>query len=197
MSNIKLDVEMERKQMMTKRPPAVDATQIGSKKIEFQLEFRNRFETLQELDDIDTMSETITYVIHHSASKMAKAINKLSKSMISSPTRTLMTKRREIVENGDDKQRVKYAEICKTVKKKAKEDIRKYNEEIIRDTIMTSKSRRKVRRTQKLGQDRLITLREKQGKEIHDQDKIIERIEEFYTELYDSEQSTIIHTDTK
>ena len=47
---------------------------------------------------------------------------------------------------------------------------------------------------QKLGQDRLITLRDKQGTEIHDQDKIIERIEKFYTKLYDSEQSTIIHT---
>ena len=32
---------------------------------------------------------------------------------------------------------------------------------------------------------------------IQDQDKIIEQIEEFYTELYDSEQNTIIHTDPK
>ena len=61
----------------------------------------------------------------------------------------------------------------------------------------TSKSLRKVRRTQKLAQDRLITLLNKQGREIHDQDTIIERIEEFNTELYDSEQSTIIHTDPK
>ena len=35
-------------------------------------------------------------------------------------------------------------------------------------------------------QTRLITL-DKQGREIHDQDDIIERIEEFYMELYDSE----------
>ena len=41
----------------------------------------------------------------------------------------------------------------------------------------------------------MITLLEKNSKEIHDQDKIIERIEKFYSELYDSEQSTIIHTD--
>ena len=56
---------------------------------------------------------------------------------------------------------------------------------------MASKSLKKVQRTQKLGQDRLITL---DGREIHD--KIIERIEEFYTGLYVNEQSTIIHTDT-
>ena len=58
MHNIKLDVQVERQTLMTKRPPRVDATQIESKKIEFQLEWRNRFETLQDLDDIDTMSET-------------------------------------------------------------------------------------------------------------------------------------------
>ncbi|MEG7521715.1 MAG: hypothetical protein M3H12_01240, partial [Chromatiales bacterium] len=61
-----------------------------------------------------------------------------------------------MVENGDDNKRIEYAEICKTIKKKAKEDIRKYNQDIIRETIMTSKSLRKVRRTQTLGQDRLI-----------------------------------------
>ena len=62
---------------------------------------------------------------------------------------------------------------------------------------MTSKSQKKFQRTQKLVQDRLITLLDKHGRKIRDQDKIIERIEEFYTELYDSERSTIIHTDPK
>ena len=47
MSNIKLDVEVERKTLMRKRPQRVDATRIRSKKIEFQLELRNRFETRQ------------------------------------------------------------------------------------------------------------------------------------------------------
>ena len=78
------------------RPPRVDATQIGSKKIEFELELRNRFETLQELDDIDTMSETITDMIKQIAPRVAKAINTPLQSRISSPTRALMTKRREI-----------------------------------------------------------------------------------------------------
>ena len=62
---------------------------------------------------------------------------------------------------------------------------------------MASKSLKKVPKTQKLDQDRLITLMDKQGREIHDQDKIIERVEEFYTELYDNKQSTITHTDPK
>ena len=56
---------------------------------------------------------------------------------------------------------------------------------------------RKVRRMQKLDQDRLITHLDNQSREIHDHDKIIVRIEEFYTMLYDSEQSTMIHIDPK
>ena len=68
---------------MTKRPPRIDVAQIGSKKIEYQLELRNRFETFQELDDIDTMSETITDTIQQSASRVAKAINTPHKSRIS------------------------------------------------------------------------------------------------------------------
>ena len=62
---------------------------------------------------------------------------------------------------------------------------------------MASKSLKKVRRMQKLGRDRLITLMDKQGRGIHDQDTIIERIEKFYTELFDSEQSTVFHTEPK
>ena len=41
----------------------------------------------------------------------------------------------------------------------------------------------------------MITLLDKQGKDIQEQDKIMERIEEFYSELYDSDQAVTIQTD--
>ena len=50
---------------------------------------------------------------------------------------------------------------------------------------------------QKLGQDRLNTLLGKQDRETHYLDKIIERINEFYTELYVNEQNAIIHSYSK
>ena len=66
-----------------------------------------------------------------------------------------MTTRREMVGNGDAKQWTqKYA--GKTIKKKTKEDIRQYNKEIIRETIMAPESLRT------LGQYRLTTLLDKQ-----------------------------------
>ena len=74
-------------------------------------------------------------MIQHSASRIAKTINKPLKSRLSLPTLAMMTKRQEIVENGDDKQRMEHPEIGKTIKMKAKEDISKYNQDIICETI--------------------------------------------------------------
>ena len=43
----------------------------------------------------------------------------------------------------------------------------------------------------------MVILLDKQGKEIQEQDKIMERIEEFYSELYDSDEAVTIQTDPK
>ena len=75
-----------------------------------------------------------------------------------------------------------------------REDIRKHNLDEIRETIEASKSLKKVR-THNPGKNRMVTLLDKHGKEIQEQDKIIERIEEFYSELYDSDQAVTIQTD--
>ena len=106
-----------------------------------------------------------------------------------------MKKRREMIEIKTPRDHTEYVEICKTIKKKAREDIRKHNLDEIRETIEASKSLKTVRRTHSLGKNRMITLLDKQGKEIQVQDKIMERIEEFYSELYDSDQAVTIQTD--
>ena len=46
-----------------------------------------------------------------------------------------------------------------------------------------------------LGKNRMITLLDKQVKEIQEQDKTMARIEEYYSELYDSGQAVTIQTD--
>ena len=43
----------------------------------------------------------------------------------------------------------------------------------------------------------MITLVDKQCREIQEQDKIMERIEEFYSELFDIDQAVTIQTDPK
>ena len=100
-----------------------------------------------------------------------------------------------MIENETPRDHIEYVEICKTIKKKTSGDIRKHNLDEIQETIEASKSLKKVRRTHSLGKIRIITLLDKQGKEIQEQDKIMEQIEEFHSELYDNDQAVTIQTD--
>ena len=55
-----------------------------------------------------------------------------------------MKKRREMIENKTPRDHIDYVEICKTIKKKAREDILKHNLDEIRETIEATKSLKKV-----------------------------------------------------
>ena len=69
-----------------------------------------------------------------------------------------------MIENKTHRDHVEYVDICKTIKKKAREDIRKNNLDERRETIEAYKSLKKVRRTHSLGKNRMITLLVKQAK---------------------------------
>ena len=51
-----------------------------------------------------------------------------------------------MIENNTPRDHVEYVEICKTIKKKAREDIRKHNLDEIRETIEASKKKNRRRR---------------------------------------------------
>ena len=143
---------------------------------------------------MESVTNNMTEMIQQSATSIATQTKKQKNTKIPSPTRALMKKPREIIENKTTRDHIEYVEICKTMKKKARRDIRKHNLEEIREIIEASKSLKKVRRTHSLGKNRMITLLDKQGKEVQKQDKIMERIEEFYSELFDSDQAVTIQT---
>ena len=96
---------------------------------------------------MDSLNKNITEMIQQSALSIAKQTKKQKNPKISSPTRALMKKRREMIENKTPRDHIEYVEICKTIKKKVKEDTRKHNLDEIRETIEASKSLKKVRRT--------------------------------------------------
>ena len=150
---------------------------IGTKKNTFQLELKNRFTALEKHDDMDSLNRNMTGMIQQSAMSIAKQTKKQKKPKMSSPPRALMKERREMIENKTPRDHIEYVEICNTIKKKAREDIRKHNLDEIRETIEATKSLKKVRRTHSLGKKRMITLLDKQGKEIQEHDMIMERIE--------------------
>ena len=165
MGSITLNTRAERRKLLNKNTRTrVDTQMIGTKKNTFQLELKNRFTALEEHDDMDSLNKNMAEMIQQSALSIAKQTKKQKNPKISSPTRALMKKRREMIENKTPRDHIEYVEICKTIKKKAKEDIRKHNLDEIQETIEASKSLKKVRRTHSLGKKRMITLLDKQGR---------------------------------
>ena len=72
---------------------------IGTKKNTFQLELKNMFTALEEHDDMDSLNKNMTEIIQQSAMSIATQTKKQIKPKISSITRALMKKRREMIEN--------------------------------------------------------------------------------------------------
>ena len=187
MGSVTVNTRVERRKLLNKNTRTrVDTQMIGTKKNVFQLELKNKFTALEEHDDMDSLNKNMTELTQQSAMSIAKQARKQKNRSIYrilSPTRALMKKRREMIENKTPRDHIEYVEICKTIKKKTREDIRKHNSDEIRETIEASKSFKNVTRTHSLGKKRMITLLDKQGKEIQEQDKIMERIEEFYSKM--------------
>ena len=151
MGSITLNTRAERRKLLNKNTRTrVDTQMIGTKKNTFQLELKNRFTALEEHDDMDSLNKNMTETIQQSAMSIAKQTKKQKKKKMSSPTRALMKKLREMIENNTPRDHIEYVEICKTIKKKAREDTRKHNLDEIRETIEESKSLKKIRRTHNL-----------------------------------------------
>jgi len=120
---------------MNKKPPRVDATQLRSKNIEFQHELRNG---RHRKHHIIIWSNKVRQLNHQQESEI--------EVIVSNTNSDDETKR-----NGGKRApntTIEDAELCGTIQKNAKEDIRK----------CYKKSPRKVRRAQTLGQEWLVTL---------------------------------------
>ena len=76
------------------------------------------FSNLEEHDDMDSLNKNMTKMVQQSAMSIAKKNKKQKTPKISSPTRALLSKRRETIENETSKDYIQYVEICKPYKRK-------------------------------------------------------------------------------
>ena len=76
------------------------------------------FTALEEHDDMDSLNKNMTEMIRQNAMSTAKQTKKQKKPNISSPTRVLMKKRREMIENMTPRDHIEYVELCKAIKSK-------------------------------------------------------------------------------
>ena len=121
MGSATLNTRAERRKLLNKNTQTrVDTQMNGTKKNTFQLELKNRFTAheVEERDDIDSLNKNMTEIIQQSAMSIARHTKKQKKPKISSPTRALMKKRREMIANKTPRAHIEYVEICKTIKRK-------------------------------------------------------------------------------
>ena len=110
---------------------------------------------------------------------------------LSTGTKQLRGKRRQMKTNGTPTDNIEYSEIYKAIRQKMKERIRKHDEKQIIEAIENSKSLKQARQKQRFEKGQLISIMdEEDGTHIHDKDRIVKRCVEFYEELYGSRRAS-------
>ena len=193
---VKIDTHCERIKMV-KQSKRINKHQLFLQSEIFEQQLSNRFQALTFEDDINNHSNNIVKTIEAASKSVAgcQGTCQRQKQKLSSETKILMEKRRTMKQNGN-RNLIEYREVCKTVRKKIREDCRKFQIQEISETIKNSSSLKKTKRQLAVGEKRISCILDKSGAEITNQDLILERIEEFYTELYSTNSQSQIYETT-
>ena len=107
-------------------------------KEEFQLQLQNRLAVLSKEgeDDVEEMVSKIINALHlDTAGRHTEQKNEKLKGK----TIHMLKRRREMIERGIPHTNIEYAEICKTVRKLLRDDIREYNTMRVKEAVQTGK----------------------------------------------------------
>ena len=102
----------------------------------FQIELHNKFSELQVAeDDVERYNNNIIAIVNAAASTIARSKRPAKVDKISQSTKDMLKKRREMKQNATKYGNIEYAELCKTVRKKMREEIKNYNVQIVQNAI--------------------------------------------------------------
>ena len=86
---------------------------------------------------------------------------------------------------------IEYTELCKTIRKKMREELRSHNTKIVRNAIEQGKGLKVAYMKIKEGRKIMASIKDKNGLLLTEKDKITERCAEFYQNLYSSSAQQI------
>src|SRR5271163_2762877 len=153
----------------------------------FQVELKNRFATLKvEDDDIDNYNNDLVSIVKSSANSIAKKIKSSKADKISEATKEMLKKRREMKQDATKYGKIEYIELCKTIRKKMKNEIRSYNVQLIQKALSSGRGLKSAQLKTKEGRPLMVAIKSKDGSITTNRDSIVERCAEFYKELYSS-----------
>ena len=182
---ISINTKWERTKLCKKNRKNINTKILASKSKEFEIELKNRFDLLDNNhDDLDQHNTEITDTLL-SAVKSIAIDNSVKKcERISEETKTLIKKRKTLNQDKNNISKIEYSELCKTIRKNIRQDIRKYNTNQIENTIKTNKNMKIMRRNLNTGRDQILNIREKDGNITSDPNKITKCFHELFTEIF-------------
>lgn len=186
-TTIKFNLTQDRKKKVYNIFKKIDIEHLKSKTEDFQINLANKFAQLtDEAQQIpyDELCETTL----EAAKKIGGVVNVSRQSKLTKSTQALLKKRKEM-KKLTNRNKIEYAEICKTISKKMKTDLRDYNTKCVKEALEKNKSIKKANKKLIIGKQQIIQLKEENGDIITDRSRILERIHEFYQDLYSSKEN--------
>ena len=183
-SEFKFNLRRERNKLI--RKPLPNLVNLKNKETEFKLNIQNRYSLLDEENiGIDEMSERFSTIVKEAALEVGGKKHKEKYNKLSAETKTLMQKRREMKVRSV-RNKIEYVELTKTINKKRKEDVRKFNVQKINEAIVAGTSVKVVKRKLGIGKNQMYAIKKPNNEITYNRNEIIKVVEEFYTDLYNS-----------
>ena len=178
---------IERAKLVKTQTSKIDYKVLNAHQNLFQLELQNKFKELQvSEDDIESYNQDIIAIVNDAARTIASSKKSIKIDKISESTKDMLRKRREMKQDATQYSKIEYRELCKTVRKQMREEIRKYNVQLVQKALTENRGLKSAKLKTNEGKSLMVAIRNKDGSITTDRDKIVERCAEFYRELYSS-----------
>ena len=185
-AEIKINLKRERKNLVSK--PLTNLINLQNRKPEFAVNIENRYAALNNEDclDIEETNDNFTRILNEAALEVGGRKEKDSHSKLSSETKKLMQKRRNMkIQSARDK--IEAVELTKTINKKKQEDVRKFNMTKIKEALLSGTSVKTAKRKLGIGKNQMYAIKKPNGELTYNRNEIIKVVEDFYSELYHSD----------
>ena len=131
--------------MMRSRTIKVKTEALMQKENEFQLKLQNHFEMLSNEEGIDDMVQSFTETIKNCALEVAGKQGRDHDEKLKPETKDLLKNRRKMASRDlNSREKVEYTELCKTIRKKMRADLREHNTMKVKIAIESRKGLKKA-----------------------------------------------------
>ena len=174
----------------------IDPGKLCDKQEQYQLNLQNRFALLEDLVDqepLDVAYEQITSSIMEEAEKLAKSSREVVniRDQGTEEIQKLNEKRKALkpFRQASAKNQIEYTELNKTIRKMRRNQKRKCRTKVVKEVLENNKGPKVINRKLEGGRQLLSSLKTKDGTIVTNKSHITETIEEFYRELYNTDQT--------